>query len=1281
MRTHNVSKDQKFKKSLLALCIMACAVPVVAQDAEETDDAVEEVVVTGVRADLQNAQEIKRNADTFVDAISAEDMGSLPDRSVLEAMQRVPGVSIERFAAANDPDHFGVEGSGAVIRGMSATRSEFNGRDSFTANSGRGLSFQDVPPELMSGVEIFKNQSADMIEGGIGGTVNLKTRKPFDNNERKMAFNADYSYGDMAKEWTPSVSGLFSDILETDSAGRFGFLVNIANSELKGVSHGIQSDAYVEYRDDYTGFTKALQATGAVAKHAGPSDMPGAKRFAGGSVWMPQGSNLTMKNDDRSREGYATSIQWESPDESFLATFQFMRSDARLTWKENALKYQSGYGKRQAMPLAGTEFDFDDNGIFQAGILTQDTSFTDTWRGSNPDSYGKFDAGNGYIAPFYMPNFNGLPNELFNRFFEAETPESRQAALDVIAAAGSGSATPESIALLNAATTDEEKAAAINAIQAANQSLASLQQFGFRFQTDNRIKDTRTIIDDFGLNFKWSPSDNLEFTLDLQHIEAETADNDVGVMMATHAVQSYDTRGSTPKLTLMDPWHGVRDNNPALYGVAGANTPIDINLRQGPTSAAPAAEQDLRYFNGYSNDLAGDANWFQDPSSYNWQSILDHFERSDGDSNAGRFDVKYTIEDAPFFTGVRAGVRYANRVQDVRFTSYGDQWGALAPIWGTPPGYADAPYSPEYKDPAGTLTDAERNLMAQLSTIQGLKGQWDCVDWSEFHGGGVLDVQGGCILHPNDALVRAATAQEEIFPLTASSAWLPANKREGALPGNGGYFLPEEVFRTEETNEAAYIRLDFGSDETRFRFSGNIGLRYVDFERLATGSVEYSDAGIVTTSAPVGDATNGGANGIPLTSAPDARDLSALQTWLEQERLAWYPKNGFTPDAVLSRNNQRKLTNHLTELLKYANDPANLMPLDAVAFNNGGVNFENSVYNFDDVLPSLNIKVEFTDDLIGRFAVSKALAMPDMEEVKNTTILGASVDRVQVTYTDGPFEGLSHLVASSDPSVAGTEVDPQTGYTGNAGNPKLGPMESIQYDLSLEWYFPDQGSLTTSLFYKDLSSFFVNGSFAREYTNNGVTNTAYVTGTLNNGEGKMQGVEVAYTKFFDMLPEPWDGFGTQLNYSYIDSESIPNAGVLGEDPQLDTDTPDSAYTGANVDLTGLPLKGQSKETVNITAMYEKYDWSVRLAYNWRSRYLLTTRDVISRYPLWNDDAGFLDGSVFYNVNEAVTVGMQFTNLLDTQTKTIMILDGKGLEAGRSWFVNDRRVALVVKGQF
>jgi TonB-dependent receptor len=171
--------------SAMVVGSMLCTSAANAQDSDEQtvaeDDSV--IVVSGIRQSLANAQELKRDADTVVDAITAEDIGALPDRSVTEALQRVPGVAINRFAGSNDPDHFSVEGSGVVVRGLNFVRSEFNGRSAFAAGvGGQALNFADVPSELLGSVVISKNSTADMIEGGLAGTVNLNTRKPFDEN-------------------------------------------------------------------------------------------------------------------------------------------------------------------------------------------------------------------------------------------------------------------------------------------------------------------------------------------------------------------------------------------------------------------------------------------------------------------------------------------------------------------------------------------------------------------------------------------------------------------------------------------------------------------------------------------------------------------------------------------------------------------------------------------------------------------------------------------------------------------------------------------------------------------------------------------------------------------------------------------------------------------------------------------------------------------------------------------------------------------------------------------
>ena len=129
---------------------------------------------------MQAAEQRKKNSEGIIDSVVADEAGKLPDNSITEVLQRVSGVSIVRFAALNDPDHFSVEGSGIQVRGLTGVASRLNGRDIFSANGGRSLLWGDVTPELMSAVDVYKAATADLIEGGTGGQIDLRTKLPFD---------------------------------------------------------------------------------------------------------------------------------------------------------------------------------------------------------------------------------------------------------------------------------------------------------------------------------------------------------------------------------------------------------------------------------------------------------------------------------------------------------------------------------------------------------------------------------------------------------------------------------------------------------------------------------------------------------------------------------------------------------------------------------------------------------------------------------------------------------------------------------------------------------------------------------------------------------------------------------------------------------------------------------------------------------------------------------------------------------------------------------------------
>jgi len=333
-----------FKRTTLSLAavqaLVLTASPVLAQTAPApapaatpapTTQALETVVVSGRRAALATAQKIKQDSDEIVDSVVADEIGKLPDRSVSEVLQRIVGATMSRVSASTDPVHFSVEGSGVNIRGLTYVAAQLNGRETFSANQGRNLGFEDVPPELMAGVDVYKNPSAEQIEGAIGGLVNLRTALPFDFPGFKGSLSVDVSRNSLAAKNKPSVSGLLTNTWNTD-IGKIGLLVDVAHSLSANRTDGLVLDPFY-------------------------------KQSADSSTWISRGITWRQQFYERTRDGIYAAAQWKK--DNVESSLTFFRSKYKFDWNENNVSNQvDPYNVRV---LDGS---YDSNGVMTKGTLT-----------------------------------------------------------------------------------------------------------------------------------------------------------------------------------------------------------------------------------------------------------------------------------------------------------------------------------------------------------------------------------------------------------------------------------------------------------------------------------------------------------------------------------------------------------------------------------------------------------------------------------------------------------------------------------------------------------------------------------------------------------------------------------------------------------------------------------------------------------------------------------------------------------------------------------------------
>ena len=194
--------------------------------------AVQQVVVTGVRAALEQSLRQKRNADSVVEVVTAEDIGKMPDKNVADAIQRLPGVNTQ--SSAGGEGGFG-ENDRVSLRGTSPSLQQtlFNGHAISTGdwfllnqiggNVGRSSSFSLLPSELVGSIVVQKSATADLVEGGVSGAINVITRRPLDFRQQlTFEASAQANYNDLSSKTKPHVSALVA--LKND-ASTAGFLL------------------------------------------------------------------------------------------------------------------------------------------------------------------------------------------------------------------------------------------------------------------------------------------------------------------------------------------------------------------------------------------------------------------------------------------------------------------------------------------------------------------------------------------------------------------------------------------------------------------------------------------------------------------------------------------------------------------------------------------------------------------------------------------------------------------------------------------------------------------------------------------------------------------------------------------------------------------------------------------------------------------------------------------------------------------------------------------------
>jgi TonB-dependent receptor len=341
--------------SLAVLAVSPAYAQDTATDAAAPADEVsteDEIVVTGFRASLDKALDVKRDSVAAVDAIVAEDIAKFPDQNLAESLQRIPGITIQRD---------GGEGRGITVRGLGSqfTRVRVNGMetvatstDGASANRDRAFDFNVFASELFSSIVVHKTASAELDEGSLGAVVDLNTGNPLAGKGGfTAALSAQASYNDLSDKTGPRVAGLLSWV---NDAGTLGFAVSAAYSEQKTLEMGNNSVRWAQARFDSVDGTPCWTTA-----NSGGTYIPSAACDAVSLAFHPRIPRYGEISHDKKRLGITGSIQFAPTDATKISLdglYSSFKHQRRERWGEVLLR-----SNERSINVSDYEIDGDNN--------------------------------------------------------------------------------------------------------------------------------------------------------------------------------------------------------------------------------------------------------------------------------------------------------------------------------------------------------------------------------------------------------------------------------------------------------------------------------------------------------------------------------------------------------------------------------------------------------------------------------------------------------------------------------------------------------------------------------------------------------------------------------------------------------------------------------------------------------------------------------------------------------------------------------------------------------